>query len=71
MAPFHFSVSSCSTRASKKTRDLRLHELVQAKGDGGSAGPYFGITSRASLLATTVRISLRFLPASIMASREP
>ena len=32
---------------------------------------YFGITSRANLLATTSRISLRFFPASIMASREP
>jgi len=32
---------------------------------------YFGITSWASLLATTSRISLRFLPASIMASRDP
>ena len=32
---------------------------------------YFGITSRANLLATTSRISLRFVAASIMASREP
>ncbi len=32
---------------------------------------YFGITSRASLLITTSRTSLRFLPASSMASREP
>ena len=32
---------------------------------------YFGITSRASLLATTSRVSLRFFPASIIASREP
>jgi hypothetical protein len=32
---------------------------------------YFGITSRANLLATTSRSSLRFFPASIMASREP
>lgn len=32
---------------------------------------YFGITSRASLLITTSRRSLRFFPASIMASREP
>jgi hypothetical protein len=35
------------------------------------ATPYFGITSRASLLATTSRSSLRFFPASIIASREP
>jgi hypothetical protein len=32
---------------------------------------YFGITSRANLLATTSRRSLRFFPASIMASRDP
>src|ERR1035441_9956553 len=32
---------------------------------------YFGITSCANLLATTSRISLRFFPASIMASRDP
>ena len=32
---------------------------------------YFGITSCANLLITTSRISLRFFPASIMASREP
>lgn len=32
---------------------------------------YFGITSRANLLATTSRISLRFFAASSMASREP
>ena len=32
---------------------------------------YFGITSRANLLATTSRNSVRFLPASIIASREP
>jgi hypothetical protein len=32
---------------------------------------YFGITSRANLLATTSRISFRFFAASIMASREP
>ena len=32
---------------------------------------YFGITSRASLLATTSRISRRFFPASIIASRDP
>ena len=32
---------------------------------------YLGITSRASLLDTTSRSSLRFLPASSMASREP
>jgi hypothetical protein len=35
------------------------------------AARYFGITSRANLLITTSRISLRFFPASIMASREP
>jgi hypothetical protein len=32
---------------------------------------YFGVTSRANLLATTSRISLRFFAASSMASREP
>src|ERR1700674_1842277 len=32
---------------------------------------YFGTTSRANLLATTSRRSARFLPASIIASREP
>ncbi len=32
---------------------------------------YFGITSRANLLITTSRISLRFFAASSMASREP
>jgi hypothetical protein len=32
---------------------------------------YFGITSRANLLATTSRISPRFFAASSMASREP
>jgi hypothetical protein len=32
---------------------------------------YFGIISRASLLATTSRSSLRFFPESIIASREP
>ncbi len=32
---------------------------------------YFGITSRANLLATNSRISVRFFPASTMASREP
>jgi hypothetical protein len=32
---------------------------------------YFGMTSRASLLITTSRRSLRFRPASSMASREP
>jgi hypothetical protein len=32
---------------------------------------YFGITSRANLLATTSRISLRFFAAAIMASRDP
>ena len=32
---------------------------------------YLGITSRANLLATTSRSSVRFFPASIMASRDP
>jgi hypothetical protein len=32
---------------------------------------YFGTTSRANLLATTSRRSLRFFPASIIASLEP
>jgi hypothetical protein len=32
---------------------------------------YLGVTSRAKWLDTTSRISARFLPASIMASREP
>jgi hypothetical protein len=32
---------------------------------------YFGITSRANLLDTTSRSSLRFFAASIIASREP
>jgi hypothetical protein len=32
---------------------------------------YFGITSRASLLATNSRISVLFFPASIIASRDP
>jgi len=32
---------------------------------------YLGVTSRASLLITTSRRSLRFFPASIIASREP
>jgi hypothetical protein len=31
---------------------------------------YLGITSRANLLATTSRRSLRFFPASIMAARD-
>jgi hypothetical protein len=35
------------------------------------SGIYFTITSRANLLATISRSSVRFLPASIMASREP
>jgi hypothetical protein len=38
---------------------------------GRYALSYFGITSRANLLATTSRSSARFFPASIMASRDP
>jgi hypothetical protein len=38
---------------------------------GSVSYDYFGVTSRANLLAITSRMSLRFFPASIIASREP
>lgn len=45
--------------------------LQERNEKGGGSNAYLGMISRASLLITTSRRSLRFLPASIMASREP
>ncbi len=49
----------------------RRREVGHTLQDRTRIGFYFGITSRASLLDITSRISLRFLAASSMASRDP